>query len=99
MNFACVAVNDDRVALLDDLGNIRNIADCGNGERTGDDRDVARGTGLLEHETAQPRAVIIEQRRRAHPARDKDGVFWQLARQQDQALARKLMQEAIGDVG
>ena len=72
---------------------------AGIGERAGDDRDMARCAGLLDHQTAQPRAVIVEQRGRTHRARDEDGVFRQFVRQQDQALAGKLMQQAIGDVG
>ena len=99
IDLARVAVDDDRIAVLDDFGDIRDIAHRGNGERAGDDGDMARGAGLLEHQTAQPRAVVIEQRRRAHRAGDKDGVFRQFVRQQDQALASELMQQAIGDVG
>ena len=55
IDLARVAVDDDRVALLDDFGDIRDVAHGGNGERAGDDGDMARGARLLEHETAQPR--------------------------------------------
>ena len=99
MDFAGVAVDDDRVALLDDLGNVRDVADGGNRQRARDDGDVARRARLLEHHAAQPRAVVVEQRRRAHRTRDQDRVFRQLLGQQDEALAGKLMQQAIGDVG
>ena len=47
----------------------------------------------------KPRTVIVEQRRRAHRARHQNGVFRQLVRQQNQALAGELMHQAIGDVG
>ena len=72
---------------------------AGIAERAGDDGDMARGARLLQHQTAQPGAVVIEQRRRAHRAGDENGVFRQFVRQQNEALAGKLMQQAIGDVG
>ena len=43
MDLARIAVDDDRVAVLDDFRDIGDIAHCGNPERAGDDGDVARG--------------------------------------------------------
>ena len=99
VDFARVSVNDDRVALLDDLGDIGDVADGGNRQRPSDDGDVARRARLLEHKPAQPRPVIVEQGRRAHRARDQDRVLRQFLGQDDETLAGQLMQEPIGDVG
>ena len=99
MNFACVAVDDDRVALLDDLGDVGNVAHGRNRQRAGDDRQMARGARLLEHKPAQTRPVVVEERGRTHRARNEDGAFRQLFGQQDEALTRELMQEPVGDVG
>ena len=72
---------------------------AGNRQGARDDGDVARRARFLQHHAAQPGAVVVEQRRRAHRARDEDRVFRQLARQQHQALAGELVQQAVGDVG
>ena len=99
LHFAGGAVDDDRVALLGDLGNIRDVADGGDRQGARDDGDVARRPGFLQHDAAQAGAIVVEQRRRAHRARDENGVFRQFAGQQNEALARQLMQQPIGDVG
>ena len=99
MHFASEAVDDDRVALFDDLGNIRDVADRRNAQRARHDGDMARSARLLQHHAAQARAIVIEQSRRAHRARDENRVFRQFAGQQHEALPRQLMQQAIGDVG
>ena len=80
VHFAGDAVDDQRVAVLDDLGDIGDVADRGNPERARDDRDMARRARLFEHEAAQPRAIVVEQRRRAHRAGDEDRVLRQFAR-------------------
>ena len=99
LHFAGHAVDDDRVALFDDLGDVGQVADGGDRQGARDDGDVARRARFLQHHAAQPRAVVVEQRRRAHRARDQDRVVRQLARLQHQALAGELVQQAVGDVG
>ena len=72
------AVDDDGVARLDQAGGVVDLADGRNAERARDDRDVRGRPAFLQHQAAQPLAVVVEQRRRAHRARDQDGVFRQL---------------------
>ena len=99
VDFARVAVDDDRVAVLNDFGDVRDIAHGGQRERAGDDGDMARGARLLEDDAAQPRAVVVEERCGAHRTRDEDGALRQFLRQENEALASELMQEPVGDVG
>jgi hypothetical protein len=99
MNLAGHSVDNQGVAVLDDLGDVGHVADGGDSERARDDGDVARRPRLFEHEAAQPRAVVIEQRGGAHGARDQDGVLRQFLRQKHEALPGELMQQPIGDVG
>ncbi|MGY3106729.1 hypothetical protein ACVWW7_003356 [Bradyrhizobium sp. LM6.9] len=68
------AVDDDGVAGIGDTRCVRHFADRGNAEGTRHDRDVGIGGALLQHDAAQALAVVVEQRRRAHRARDDDGV-------------------------
>lgn len=72
------AVDDDGVAGIGDAGRVRDFADGGNAERAGHDRDVGIGGAFLQHDAAQALAVVVEQRRWAHRARDDDGVVGQL---------------------
>ena len=59
------------VALLD-------LADRGDAERARHDGHMRGRPAFLQHQAAQPRAVVVEQRRRAHGAGDQDGVVGQL---------------------
>ena len=72
---------------------------AGSGQRPRDNRDMARGARLLEHDAAQARPVVVEQRRRAHRAGDENRALRQFLGQEDEALAGELMQETVGDVG
>ena len=95
IDLAGVAVDDDRVALLDDLGDVGDVADRRHRERPRDDGDMARRARLLEHEAAQPGAVVVEQRRRAHRARDQDRALRQFVRQERRGSGRRA--DAGGD--
>ena len=99
IDLAGIAVDDDRVAVLDNLGHVGDVADRRDRQRPRDDRDMTRGAPLLEHQAAQTRSVVIEQSRRAHRPRDQNCVFRQFLRQQHKALARELMQQSVGDIG
>jgi hypothetical protein len=68
-------VDDNGVALLDQAGGVGDLADRRNAERARHDRDVRGRSAFLQHQPAQPFAVIVEQRRRAHRACDQDRVF------------------------
>ena len=72
MHLAGIAVDDDRVARLGQRHDVVELADGGDAERARDDRDVAGRPDLLEHQPAQPLAVVVEKLRRAHVARDDD---------------------------
>ena len=77
MHLAGIAIDDDRVALIGEARGIRDLADGGDPERARDDGDVARRPALFQHHAAQPGAVVVQKRRRAHVARDQHGAFRQ----------------------
>ena len=56
------------------------------------------GPPLLQHEAAQPLAVVVEQRRRPHRARDEDGVLRQVLARRRMVAAEQLAQQAVGEV-
>ena len=68
------AVDDDRVARIDDPGGILDMADRRDAERARHDRDMRGRAAFLEHEAAQLLAVVVEQRGGAHRARNKDRI-------------------------
>ncbi len=72
------AVDDDGVAGIGDPRRVRHLADGGNAQRTRDDGDVRIRGAFLQHQAAQPFAVVVEQGRRSHRARDQDRVVRQL---------------------
>ena len=53
---------------------------------------------FLEHEAAQPLAVVVEQRRRAHRAGDQDGVLRQALARRRVVAAGQLAHQAVGEV-
>ena len=53
---------------------------------------------LFEHDGAQPRAVVFEQLRRAHVARDENGVLGQLALRRRRAVAGEHAQQPVGEI-
>ena len=66
------------VAGIDQAGRILDLADRRDAERARHDRDMRGRAAFLQHEAAQARAVVVEQRGRPHGARDDDGVLGQL---------------------
>ena len=48
---------------------VRHLADRGNADRPRHDRDVGVGGAFLQHQPAQPLAIVVEQRRGPHRAR------------------------------
>ena len=74
MHLAGHGVDDRRVASVDALDDARRLADRGDAQRLGDDRDVALAAAVLDDQAAQPLAVVVEQFGRPHGARDEDGV-------------------------
>ena len=81
------AVDDDRVARIDEAGGVGDLADRRDAERARDDRDVRGRAAFLQHQAAQPLAVVVEQRRRPHRARDQDRVLRQLLARRRVVLA------------
>ena len=65
------AVDDDRVVRIGDADGVLHFADRRDAERARDDGDVRVGGAFLQHQAAQPLAVVVEQRRRPHRARDR----------------------------
>ena len=92
------AVDDDRVARIDDAGGIRDLADCRDAERTRHDRDVRGRPAFLQHQRAQLLAVIVEQRRGAHGARHQDGVVGKLLARGRVIAPDQLAHEAVGEI-
>ena len=92
------AVDDDGVAGIGEPRRVRYLADGGNAERARHDRDVRIGGAFLQHQAAQPLAVIVEQRRRAHRARDQDRVVGQLFAGRRVILPDQLAHQAMAEV-
>src|SRR5262249_22492005 len=70
VDLAAVGIDNDGRALLHALDHAARITDGGYAERAGNDGDVALPAGLLQHQAAQARAVVVKQVRRTHAARD-----------------------------
>ena len=99
LDLAGAAVDDDGVAVLDEIDDVLDLADGGDAERAGDDGDMAGRPALLEHEAAQALAVIVEQLGRPHGAGDEDGVLRAASRAGDvMAVAGQLAQQPVGEV-
>ena len=98
MHVAGRAVDDDGVARLDQAGGILDFADGRNAERARHDRDVRGRPAFLQHQAAQPLAVVVEQRRRAHGARDDDRVFRQLLFGRGVILAHQHAHQPVGEI-
>ena len=67
-------VDDRRIAGVDALDDAARLADGGDAQRLGDDGDVALPAAVLDDQSAQPLAVVVEQLGRPHGAGDEDGV-------------------------
>ena len=98
MHIAGRAVDNHRIVRFDEAGDVGNKPDRGDSERARDDRHMARRPALLEDQPAQFRAVIVEQRRRPHVAGDDDRVLRDAVAVGDIALARQLVQQAVGEI-
>ena len=83
---------------IGDAGRVRHLADRGDAERARHDRDVGIGGAFLQHQAAQPLAVVVEQRRRAHRARDQDGVVGQLFARRRVILPDQLPHQAMAEI-
>ena len=86
------------VARLGQRDDVVELADGGDAERARDDRDVAGRPDLLEHQAAQALAVVVEQLRRPHVARDDDGVVRQVGGERPVRAAHQLAQQPVGEV-
>ena len=92
------AVDDDGIAGIGDAGRVRHLADRGNAERARHDRDVRIGGAFLEHQSAQPLAVVVEQGGRPHRPGDQDGVVGQLLARGRVILSDQLPHQAIAEI-
>ena len=72
MQLAAFGVDNRGVARLDCVERAFDPGQRGNAERPRNDRDVARGAALLEHQPAQALPVVVEQLGRSHGAGDDD---------------------------
>ena len=86
------------IAGFDQAGGIRDLADRRDAERARHDRDMRGRPAFLQHQAAQPLAVIVEQRRRPHHARDQDGVVRQLLARRRVVAAHQLPHQAVGEI-
>ena len=86
------------VARLGQRHDVVELADGGDAERARHDRDVAGRPDLLQHQPAQPLAVVVEQLRRPHVARDDDGVLRQIRGEGPVRAAHQLAQQPVGEV-
>ena len=71
---------------------------AGDAERARHDRDMRGRPAFLQHQAAQPLAVVVEQRRRTHRARDQDGVVRQLLARRRVVLAHQLAHQPVGEI-
>ena len=92
------AVDDDGIAGIGDAGRVRHFADRGDAERARHDRDVGIGGAFLQHQPAQPLAVVVEQRRRSHRARDQDGVVGQMLARGRVILPDQLPHQPVAEI-
>ena len=90
-------VDDDGVAGVGDAGGVGDFAHSRDAERPCDDRHMRVRAAFLEHEAAQPLAVVVEQRRRAHGAGDEDGIFRQAFARRCVVLAEQLVHQPVGE--
>ena len=95
MHVAGRAVDDDGVARIGDAGGVGDLADGRDAERARHDRDMRVRAAFLQHQPAQPLAVVFEQRRRPHRARDDDGVLRQPVARRRVVLAEQLVHQPV----
>ena len=98
MHVARRSVDDDRIVGLDQDRDVRNEADGRDAERARDDRHMARGAPLLQDQPPQPRAVVVEKRRRPHGARHDDRVLGHAEPVGGVALSGQLVKEPVGEI-
>ena len=98
MHVAGRAVDDDGVARVGNAGCIGDLADSRDAERARYDRDMRVGSAFLEHEPAQPLAVVVEQRSRPHGAGDDDRVLRQAVARRSIVLAEQLVHQPVGEL-
>ncbi len=79
-------------------GGVLDFADGGDAERARHDRDMRGRAAFLQDQPAQPPAVVIEQRRRTHHARDQDGVVRQLIACGACSHAHELAHQPVGEI-
>ena len=92
------AIDDDGVARIDDAGGVIDIADRRDTQRAGDDRDMGLRTAFLQHQAAQPLAVVVEQRCRAHGTGDQDRVLRQAFARRRVVAAGELAHQSVGEI-
>ncbi len=98
MHFAGGAVDDDGIARLDQAGGVGDLADRRNAERARHDRHMRGRPAFLQHQAAQPLAVVVEQRRRSHRARDQDRVLRQAFLRRRVILAHQHAHQPVGEI-
>ena len=84
------------VAGIGDAGGVGDLADRRDAERARDDRDVRIRPAFLQHQPAQPLAVVVEQRRRSHGARHDHRVLRQPLARGRVVLAQQLAHQPVG---
>ena len=98
MQIAGRAVDNDRIARIGNAGCVIDLADRRDAERTRNDGNMGVRAALFEHEAAQPLAIVVEQRRRAHGAGNDDGILRQVIARRRMIAAGKLLHQAIGKI-
>ena len=86
------------VARIDDAGRVGDLADRRDAERARHDRDVRGRPAFLQHQRAQLLAVVVEQRRRAHRARDQDRVVGKLLARGRVVASDQLAHQPVGEI-
>ena len=79
-------------------GGVFDFADRRDAQRAGHDGDVRVHAAFLENEAAQPLAVVVEQRRRAHRAGNHDRILGQALARRRVVAAGQLTHQAIGEI-
>ena len=92
-----VAVDDHRRRRLDTRQDLLDPADHRHVECPRDNRDMRRRRTFLQHHCSNLGAVVVEQLRRPHGAREQHGIFGKIGAR-GRPVAGQMTQQPVGEV-
>ena len=90
------AIDNNAVSRFNKTGGIVDHADSRNSQSAGDNGDMALRPAFLQHQPAQARAVVIEQRGRPHRTGHQNGIVGQIPRGAGHRAAAQQIEQAVG---